>query len=220
MIAALVLAAGANWPAEGKLSREELQRFFHIIEAAQKDSRGFRAKMKNTKESTLIDEEIVSTGRIWYQKPDKLRREVRSPAKSILILNGYKVWIYFPDEREGEKFDLSRHRAGKQLDSYIHGLTFDLEKIEKKYDVLAEREKDSPHVRVELRMKETTDETAVKLTRLWFKEGCPWPVKWESTSMDDDVSLDEYTDIDLEAKMKEKLFGEPRGCRRWTTLGQ
>ena len=51
MIAALplALAAGMNWPAPGKLSREDLQRFFHMIEAAQKDSRGFRAKMKNTK---------------------------------------------------------------------------------------------------------------------------------------------------------------------------
>ncbi len=220
MIAALVLALGMSWPAEGKLSRERLQEFFHAVEAAQKDSHGFRAKMKNEKESIFSDDPITSTGRIWYWKPDKLRREVLSPSKSILVLNGYKVWIFFVEEREGERFDLSRHRAGKQLDSYIHGLTFDLDKIEKKYDVTAEREKDSPFVRVELVTRELAGEAVVKQTRLWFKEGCPWPVKWESTSLDDDVSLDEYTEIELDPRMKEKWFQEPRGCRRWSTPGE
>ena len=220
MIAALVLAGGMNWPAEGKLSREGLQRFFRRIEAAQKNSRGFLARMRNEKRSTLIEDVAVSKGRIWYEKPDKLRREVLSPSRSVLVLNGYKVWIYFPEEREGERFDLSRHRAGKQLDSYIHGLTFDLDEIEKIYDVLAEREKDPPYVRVELKTKEITDETVVKRTRLWFRQGCPWPVKWESTSVDDDVSLDEYTDVKLDVRTKEKLFREPRGCRRWNTPGE
>jgi outer membrane lipoprotein-sorting protein len=65
---------------------------------ATSTSESIQSDFKQEKSLSMLSENIISSGKFWYQKKDKIRMEYMQPYSYILILNGGKIFI-----KEGQK---------------------------------------------------------------------------------------------------------------------
>lgn len=60
------------------------------------------------KTTHLLHKPIASSGQLWFQAPDKFRREVRGHNPSTTVSNGKVLWIYYPNFQEAEFYTLGQ----------------------------------------------------------------------------------------------------------------
>jgi chaperone LolA len=94
-----------------------------------------------TEEKTihLMNKPISSSGKVWFQKPDKFRREVKGNSPSITVSDGWQLWIYYPKFQSAERYSLGKHSP---LDAGIAALTaaLNLENVENSYHITASKQ--------------------------------------------------------------------------------
>lgn len=66
-----------------------------------------------TKTLRMLNDEIVSHGRLSYQKTDKLRWEYASPYKYVFVLNGAQVLI--KKGERADKIDINQSKVFKEI---------------------------------------------------------------------------------------------------------
>lgn len=71
------------------------------IEAAQRDTRTISARFVQTKHVSLLDQPLTSSGRFYFQKPDRVRLEIEEPVRTVVVVDGPRVQI--PDLPESER---------------------------------------------------------------------------------------------------------------------
>jgi outer membrane lipoprotein-sorting protein len=71
------------------------------VEAAQSDVHSLRARFTQTKHLSLLDEPLVSTGRFYFARPDRMRLEIEQPQAAVILINGRDVSI--PGLQDSEK---------------------------------------------------------------------------------------------------------------------
>ncbi len=98
MVCVLVLF----WVLVGNFKILFAQDIYEVVDKIQ----NFYKKI-NTIEAKFVQETIFTTGRkeirmgkLWIKKPGKFRWEYQSPEKFLIISNGVKVFIYYPEEKE------------------------------------------------------------------------------------------------------------------------
>jgi outer membrane lipoprotein-sorting protein len=86
----------------------------------------------------LMNQPISSSGKVWFQKPDKFRREVNGKSPSITVSDGEQLWIYYPKFHSAEHYSLGKHSP---LDAGIAALTaaLNLENVENSYHITASK---------------------------------------------------------------------------------
>ncbi len=101
-----------------------------------------QADFNEEKTVHLMNKPISSTGKVWFQKPNKFRREVVGNSPSVTVSDGQQLWIYYPKFRSAERYSLGKHSP---LDAGIAALTaaLNLENVENNYHITA-RKLDSP----------------------------------------------------------------------------
>jgi len=79
---------------------------------------------------------IVSSGRIWFQPPNKFRREIKGNSPSITVSDGRQLWIYYPNFKSAERYPLGK---GSPLDSTVAAINsaLNLENIENSFQISA-----------------------------------------------------------------------------------
>jgi|SRR5882762_3172140 len=84
----------------------------------------------------LMKKPIVSSGRIWFQPPNKFRREVKGSSPSITVSDGRQLWIYYPNFKSAERYPLGK---GSPLDSTVAAINsaLNLENIENIFQINA-----------------------------------------------------------------------------------
>jgi hypothetical protein len=77
---------------------------------------------------------IVSWGRIWFQPPNKFRREVKGSSPSITVSDGRQLWIYYPNFKSAERYPLGK---GSPLDATVTAINsaLNLENIETSFNI-------------------------------------------------------------------------------------
>jgi chaperone LolA len=93
---------------------------------------------KNVK---MLNKPIVSSGKIWFQAPNKFRREAKGSSPSITVSNGQQLWIYYPKFNSAEHYSLGKRSP---LDAGIAAITasLNLENVEATYHFTATKEAD------------------------------------------------------------------------------
>ena len=131
LLCCLIAAANAQSlsPAETK---DLLQRIRQKREAAPQVSADFR----EDKNVHLLNKPISSTGKVWFQSPDKFRREAKGNAPSVTVSDGQQLWIYYPKFHSAEHYSLGKRSP---LDAGIAALTagLNLEDVEHTYHITA-----------------------------------------------------------------------------------
>jgi len=106
------------------------------------DKRGampqMQADFQEEKFIHLMTKPIMSAGKVWFQAPDKFRREVKGNSPSVTVGDGQQLWIYYPNFKSAEHYSLGKRSP---LDATIAALLagLNLQNVESNYRVTASK---------------------------------------------------------------------------------
>src|SRR5689334_7618334 len=89
----------------------------------------------------LMKNPVTNSGTVWFQPPNRFRREVKGNSPSITVSDGRELWIYYPNFKSAERYPLGK---GSPLDATVAAINsaLNLENIETSFNVAATRNED------------------------------------------------------------------------------
>jgi outer membrane lipoprotein carrier protein len=116
--------------------------------AAIRQNRITQADFQEQRMIRLMKKPIVSSGKVWFQPPNKFRREVKGSSPSLTVSDGRQLWIYYPNFKSAERYPLGK---GSPLDSTVAAInsSLNLEDVENTFQIKAIKG-DPPHAGYEL----------------------------------------------------------------------
>ena len=98
-----------------------------------------QADFQEEKTMRMMNKPVTTAGKVWFQAPNKFRREVKGNSPSITVSDGQQLWIYYPKFQSAERYSLGKRSP---LDAGIAALTasLNLEGVEQTYDIAGTRE--------------------------------------------------------------------------------
>ena len=132
MYAILAIVAVAFIATSAPISDSDLKNLL----AAIRQNRTTQADFQEERVIRLMKNPITSSGRIWFQPPNKFRREVKGNSPSVTVSNGHELWIYYPNFKSAERYPLGK---GSPLDATVAAINsaLNLENIETSFNVTA-----------------------------------------------------------------------------------
>ena len=130
--ATLVFAALMSVAKTAPLSEGDLKNLL----AGIRQNRSTQADFQEERVIRLMKKPILSSGRIWFQPPNKFRREVKGNAPSVTVSDGRQLWIYYPNFKSAERYPLGK---GSPLDSTVAAINsaLNLENVEDTFQINA-----------------------------------------------------------------------------------
>jgi outer membrane lipoprotein carrier protein len=104
--------------------------------AAIRQNRTTRADFQEERVIRLMRKPVLSSGTVWFQPPNRFRREVKGNSPSITVSDGRELWIYYPNFKSAERYPLGK---GSPLDATVTAINsaLNLENIETSFDITA-----------------------------------------------------------------------------------
>lgn len=98
-----------------------------------------QADFQETKNVHMLNKPITSSGKVWFESPNKFRREAKGNSPSVTVSDGQQLWIYYPNFKSAEHYSLGRRSP---LDAAIAAITasMNLENVENLYHISGTRE--------------------------------------------------------------------------------
>jgi len=126
-VVTLTSSAGA-----APLSQAELKNLL----AAIRQNRSTQADFQEERVIRLMKKPVVSSGTVWFQTPNKFRREVKGNSPSMTVSDGRELWIYYPNFKSAERYPLGK---GSPLDATVAAINsaLNLENIELSFTISA-----------------------------------------------------------------------------------
>ena len=114
----------------GPLSTSELKNLLARI----RENRTTQADFQEQRFLRLMKKPIVGSGSVWFQPPNKFRREVKGNSPSLTVSNGQQLWIYYPNFKSAERYSIG---SRSPLDSIIAAINsaLNLENVENSFDI-------------------------------------------------------------------------------------
>src|SRR5436190_20795400 len=97
-----------------------------------------QADFREEKTIHLMNRPIVSAGKVWFEPPNRFRREVRGSSPSTTVCDGRELWIYYPNFKSAEHYELGKRSP---LDAAIATINtaLNLEDVEKTFQLSGTR---------------------------------------------------------------------------------
>src|SRR5262245_34266663 len=104
--------------------------------AAIRQNRITQADFQEQRMIRLMKKPILSSGKVWFQPPNKFRREVKGSSPSLTVSDGRQLWIYYPNFKSAERYPLGK---GSPLDATVAAINsaLNLENIDTSFNVSA-----------------------------------------------------------------------------------
>src|SRR6266581_2558140 len=114
----------------GPLSTSELKDLLARI----RENRITQADFQEERFLRLMKKPVVSSGKVWFQPPNKFRREVKGNSPSLTVSDGHQLWIYYPNFKSAERYSLGKRSP---LDSAIAAINsaLNLENVENTFHI-------------------------------------------------------------------------------------
>jgi outer membrane lipoprotein carrier protein len=128
----------------GPLSEADLKSLL----AGIRQNRSNQADFQEQRVIRLMKKPILSSGKVWFQPPNKFRREVKGNFPSLIVSDGRQLWIYYPNFKSAERYPLGK---GSPLDSTVAAInsSLNLENVENTFQISATKS-DPPQAGYEL----------------------------------------------------------------------
>src|SRR6266487_200005 len=106
--------------------------------AGIRQNRTTQADFQEQRVIRLMKKPIVSSGTVWFQPPNKFRREVKGSSPSVSVSDGRELWIDYPNFKSAERHPLGK---GSPLDATVTAINsaLNLENIETSFNITATR---------------------------------------------------------------------------------
>ena len=202
-----VLASSLPLNAQSVSGRRDLESILDEIEKANQNFESMEAEVVYTRSIFLLEEEEVSHGKVYYQKPKKLRMEFKPPRDEVDVADGECLWVYHPQGKQVEKYRLAKGET-KELDFFQFGYEGSVRKSKENYiiELVSGGGEDSPYV-LKLTPKGMEPPPQYMEIRLWVEEGLWLPIRMELYESGGEViNRIELRDIKLNKPLKEALF--------------
>jgi outer membrane lipoprotein carrier protein len=120
------------------LSPADLKNLLAKIRERRAAAPHVQADFQEEKVIHLMNKPIVSSGKVWFQPPNKFRREVKGNSPSVTVSDGQQLWIYYPNFKSAEHYSLGKRSP---LDSVIAAINtaLNLENVENTFHISALR---------------------------------------------------------------------------------
>ena len=104
--------------------------------ASIRQNRITQADFQEQRMIRLMKNPILSSGKVWFQPPNKFRREVKGNSPSLTVSDGRQLWIYYPGFKSAERYPLGK---GSPLDSTVAAInsSLNLEDVENNFQISA-----------------------------------------------------------------------------------
>jgi outer membrane lipoprotein carrier protein len=104
--------------------------------AGIRQNRSNQADFQEQRMIRLMKKPILSSGKVWFQPPNKFRREVKGSSSSLTVSDGRQLWIYYPNFKSAERYPLGK---GSPLDSTVAAInsSLNLEDVENTFQISA-----------------------------------------------------------------------------------
>jgi outer membrane lipoprotein-sorting protein len=101
-----------------------------------RQNRSTQADFQEQRMIRLMKKPILSSGKVWFQPPNKFRREVKGNSPSLTVNDGRQLWIYYPNFKSAERYPLGK---GSPLDSTVAAInsSLNLEDVENTFQITA-----------------------------------------------------------------------------------
>jgi chaperone LolA len=101
-----------------------------------RQNRSTQADFQEQRMIRLMKKPILSSGKVWFQPPNKFRREVKGSSPSLTVSDGRQLWIYYPNFKSAERYPLVK---GSPLDSTVAAInsSLNLEDVENTFQISA-----------------------------------------------------------------------------------
>jgi outer membrane lipoprotein carrier protein len=106
--------------------------------AAIRQNRTTQADLQEERVIRLMKKPVLSSGTVWFQPPNKFRREVKGNSPSVSVSDGRDLWIYYPNFKSAERYPLGK---GSPLNATVAAVNsaLNLENIETSFNITATR---------------------------------------------------------------------------------
>ena len=133
-----LLASFANGVKAQPLSATDVKTLLERIREKRAAAPSMQADFQEQRKIHLLDEPINSSGKIWFQAPNKFRVERKGNAPSITVSDGQQLWIYYPNFKSAERYSLAKRSP---LDAAISAITtaLNLENVEHTFHITGEK---------------------------------------------------------------------------------
>ena len=123
------------------LSPAEVKALLARIREKQAAAPQVQKDFQEEKSVRMLNKPIVSSGKMWFQAPNKFRREARGNSPSITVSDAQQLWIYYPKFQSAEHYSLGKRSP---LDTGIAAITasLNLENVEAIYHMTGTKEPD------------------------------------------------------------------------------
>ena len=104
--------------------------------AAVRQNRSTQADFQEQRVIRLMKNPVLSSGTVWFQPPNKFRREVKGSSPSVTVSDGRELWIYYPNFKSAERYPLGK---GSPLDATVAAINsaLNLENVETSFNISA-----------------------------------------------------------------------------------
>jgi chaperone LolA len=123
------------------LSLADLKSLLGRIKEKRAAAPQVQADFQEEKNVKMLNKPIASSGKIWFQSPNKFRREAKGNSPSVTVSDGQQLWIYYPKFHSAEHYSLGKRSP---LDAGISAITasLNLENVEATYHISGTKEPD------------------------------------------------------------------------------
>src|SRR4029453_7796647 len=130
--AVILLASLTSIANSAPLSEGDLKNLL----AGVRQNRITQADFQEQRVIRLMKKPMLSSGKVWFQPPNKFRREVTGSSPSLTVSDGRQLWIYYPNFKSAERYPLGK---GSPLDSTVAAInsSLNLEDVENTFQIAA-----------------------------------------------------------------------------------
>lgn len=89
-----------------------------IVDASIKIS-SIKCDFKQEKNMSMLSDKVISKGKFYFKKENKVRLEYLVPAKNLIVMNAGKMFI--KDDKKTQQMDMHRSKVFQQLNNIIVG---------------------------------------------------------------------------------------------------
>jgi len=121
------------------LSQAEVKDLIAQIRQKRAAAPQVQANFQEQKTMKLMNKPVTSSGKVWFQAPNKFRREVGGNSPSLTVSDGSTLWIHYPKFQSAEQYQLGKRSP---LDAGIAAITasLNLEGVESSYNISGVKE--------------------------------------------------------------------------------
>ena len=116
------------------LTQADVKNLLAKIRERRMSASDLHANFQEQKTIHLLNKPIVSNGKIWFDAPNKFRREVSGSSPSITVSNGRDLWIYYSNFKSAEHYTLGKRSPVEAVITAIN-TALNLENVEKTFQI-------------------------------------------------------------------------------------